>query len=97
MSEWDERRRKSWGYYLCLMLFLWPLLLIPIQFIFAPYTLTAESLAASFFASILVVGLAIGCGTRYRLRGINPGSRTVLSSIDDQYLQAKEFDGSTNK
>jgi len=97
MSEWDERRRKSWGYYLCLMLLLWPLLLIPIQFTFAPYTLTAESIAASLFLSVFVVVLAIGCGTRYRLRGINPGSRTVLSTIDDQYQQAKEFDESTNK
>lgn len=92
MSEWEARRKRSWGYYVCLLLFFWPVLLIPIQFIFAPYTLTVYSLGSSFMAFILVAGLAFGCGTRYRFRGINPGSRNVLSSIDDQYRLANDYD-----
>lgn len=94
MSEWEQRRKGSWGYYLCLLLFFWPILLIPIQFIFAPNTLTIEALAYSFTISVLVAGLAIGCGAKYRFRGINPGSRVVLSSIDDQYRQASDYDNS---
>lgn len=43
-------------------------------------------------AFILVAGLAFGSGTRYRFRGINPGSRNVLSSIDDQYRLANDYD-----
>lgn len=92
MSEWEARRRQSWGYYVCLLLFFWPVLLIPIQFIFAPSSLTAYSLASSFMMAALVAGLAIGCRTRYGIRGINPGSRVVLSSIDDQYRQASDYD-----
>ena len=96
MSEWEARRKRSLGYYACLLLFIWPVLIIPLQFIFAPLSLTAESLAASFMILLLVGGLAVGCGTKYGLRGINPGSRTVLSSIDDQYLQASATDVSDN-
>ena len=96
MSEWEARRKRSLGYYACLLLFIWPVLIIPIQFVFAPASLTAESLAYSFMIFLLVGGLAIGCGSRYGLRGVNPGSRTVLSSIDEQYLQTLDNDKSSN-
>jgi len=92
VSEWEDRRKRSWGYYVCLLLIMWPLLIIPIQFIVTPYTLTANSLASSFMLFVFYAGLAIGCGVRYSFRGINPGSRNVLSSIDDQYLQSTDYD-----
>lgn len=92
MSEWDTRRKRSWGYYACLLLFAWPILIIPIQFIFAPLSLTAGSLASSFMLSVLFAGMAIGCGAKYGLRGINPGSRNVLSTIDEQYPQSSDSD-----
>ncbi|TFH06337.1 MAG: hypothetical protein E4H14_11030 [Candidatus Thorarchaeota archaeon] len=96
MSEWEARRKQSWGYYVCLLLFLWPLLFIPIQFIIAPYTVTSESLVSSFMQSALVGGLGIGCGVKYGFRGINPGSRNILSSIDDQYRQSTDYDNPYN-
>ena len=79
------------------MLFFWPVLTIPITFIIMPSSLTISALISFFFVALIIVGLAKGCGARYNFRGINPGSRTVLSTIDDQYLQAKEYDVSTNK
>jgi len=87
MSEWDDQRKRSWGYYVCLMLFFWPIFLIPIQFVFAPSSLTVESLASSFMLSVLIAGFAIGCGTRYRIRGINPSSRNIMNYGDGHYFE----------
>ena len=91
MNEWEQRRKQSWGYYVCLLLFVWPVLLLPIQFIIAPYSITIDALGLAFMYEVLIVGLAMGCGVRYRFRGINPESRTVMSTIDAQYFQDSDY------
>jgi len=87
MSEWEERRKRSLGYYLCLMLFFWPILTVPIQFIFIPSSLTISALVSLFFAGIVIIGLAKGCGENYRYRGINPSSRNVVNVGDGHYFE----------
>ncbi|MHA2360145.1 MAG: hypothetical protein ACXAB5_07715 [Candidatus Thorarchaeota archaeon] len=90
MSKWEERRRRTWEYYLCLALFNWPILLIPFQLLFAAPTLTPEVLMSYYMYSLLVFGFMIGCGVRYRSRGINPTSRNPIDSVESFYVQSLE-------
>jgi hypothetical protein len=69
------------------MLFFWPFLTIPIQFIFIPSSLTVSAVVSLFFVSILIVGLTRGCGARYRYRGINPSSRNIINVGDGHYFE----------
>lgn len=87
LSTWEERRRKSWEYYACLLLFIWPVLLIPFQLVLAISTLTVEALDSTFMYSILVIGLSLGCGARSRYRGINPSTRNLVNVNDGHYFE----------
>ena len=69
------------------MLFFWPVLTIPVQFIFIPSSLTVSALVSLFFVAIIIVGLAKGCGENYRYRGINPSSRNVVNVGDGHYFE----------
>ena len=87
MSEWESRRKRSPWYYLCLILLIWPFILIPLgQFVlvglFSPSTLIVLSLCI-----ILTVGLTYGCGEKYRYRGINPSSRNPMNYGDGHYFE----------
>ncbi|MBN2228792.1 MAG: hypothetical protein JW779_04290 [Candidatus Thorarchaeota archaeon] len=87
MSDWEERRRKSWGYYVCLLILIWPVFLIPVNLFLAILYLEFDYLILSFMYAILVIGLVLGFGARYRYRGINPASRNPINVGDGHYFE----------
>jgi len=87
VSDWDDRRRKSWGYYACLLLLIWPVLLIPLELFFAVFYLSVDAILLSFIYAIIVIGLVFGLGVRYRYRGINPSSRNLINATDGHYFE----------
>ncbi len=95
MSDWEERRRKSWGYYVCLLFLIWPVLLIPIELVFAIVYLSIDAMLVSIVLAILITGLVFGLGSKYRYRGINPSSRNLINVNDGHYFErigSKESD-----
>ncbi|MFW9843411.1 MAG: hypothetical protein ACFFEV_02425 [Candidatus Thorarchaeota archaeon] len=87
MSTWDERRRKSWGYYLCLIIMLWPLFIIPFSLLFSIAYLSLEAILMGVISAMMLISFTLGCGSRYRSRGINPSSRGIVNYGDGHYFE----------
>jgi hypothetical protein len=87
MSTWEERRRRSLGYYACLILLIWPLLLIPIEILFSAIYLGIYALVLSVLYATAVIVLVFGLGAKYRYRGINPSTRNVINVNDGHYFE----------
>jgi predicted membrane protein len=87
MSEWENRRKRSLPYYLCLMIMLWPVFLIPLNLLFAVEYMSLNALIEALFISAIATGLVFGCGSNYGYRGINPPSRNILNYNDNKYAE----------
>jgi hypothetical protein len=87
MSDWEDRRRKSWSYYACLLLLLTPLILILSEMLLTSLYLGVDALVPFSLFAVVVFVLVFGLGARYRYRGINPASRNIINATDGHYFE----------
>jgi len=87
LSTWEDRRKKSVSYYICLLILLWPLIYIPLGLIVSVAFVSWQVLFTGVVSSVALIGVALGCGANYRSRGINPSSRNILNYNDGHYFE----------
>ncbi|MFX0108860.1 MAG: hypothetical protein ACFE7R_11285 [Candidatus Hodarchaeota archaeon] len=87
-SVWSERERISRSYYICLCLMLGPVFWVfPVFLLDAILFSSWGGLAMLGIYTFFMVIAVLGLGTRYRSRGINPSSRTVVNYSDGHYFE----------
>ncbi|RDE14318.1 MAG: hypothetical protein C4K48_06350 [Candidatus Thorarchaeota archaeon] len=87
MNTWEDRRRKSWSYYACLLLLLSPPILILSEMFLTTMFLGVDAVVPFFLFAVVVIVLVFGLGVRYRYRGINPASRNIINATDGHYFE----------
>lgn len=87
MSEWENHRQRSWGYYACLLLLILPAILNLYQVFLTTTYLDAYTIVLFFLYVVLVIITVFGLGVRYQHRGINPASRNIINATDGHYFE----------
>jgi hypothetical protein len=89
IDYWEEKE-KSWGYYLCLALII-GYVTIGIFAYMSWWTSLQGFILAVLYAVILLIS-RFGLGVRYRYRGINPATRSMMTTTNQLYIDPDEIE-----
>ena len=89
MSYWEERE-KSRGYYFCLALVIGYVAMS--VFVYMSWWTSLQGFVLAVLYAVLILISRFGLGVRYGYRGINPDTRSMMTTVDPLYFDPAEIE-----